>query len=131
VETPLGTFRIRPDDATGERVVERQTPDGWFSLYGWDEEAVTWADIAEANILCSTNEASPFPAHLMLNVVRNEARASLFDLRLTEGASQRTIRSGAELHDVLAHVFRLPVGAELGAALWTRLSLSAAVAEAA
>ncbi len=131
VETAIGTFRIRLDDATGEKVLERQTSDGWFALYCWDDEAVAWADIAEANILCSTSEASPFPANLMLNVIRDDARASLFNLRLTEGAPQRIIQSQEELRDVLAHVFRLAVRAELGAALWTRLSLGAAVAVAA
>jgi N-hydroxyarylamine O-acetyltransferase len=131
VATGLGTFRIRLDDVTGEKVLERRTPDGWFALYGWDEGLVSWADIAEANHLCSTSEASPFPAHLMLNVIREDGRASLFDRRLTEGASQRTLLSPEDLHDALTHVFCLSVGPDAQSVLWTKLMETTSVAEAA
>jgi N-hydroxyarylamine O-acetyltransferase len=131
VVTGLGTFRVRSDEATGEEVLERQTPDGWFALYGWDETPVSWADMVEANHLCATNEASPFPAHLMLNIIRDGSRASLFDLRLTEGASQRPLQSSENLHEVLTRVFRLSVGTEVAGALWTKLMAKASVAEAA
>jgi N-hydroxyarylamine O-acetyltransferase len=131
VVTKLGTFRIRPDHATGEKVLERQTEDGWFALYGWDEGSVSWADLVEANTLCSTSKASPFPTHLMLNLVRDDGRASLFDLRLAEGASQRTLQSPEDLHDVLTHVFGLSIGPEVHSTLWTKLMAMTSVAEAA
>ncbi|EYD76159.1 N-hydroxyarylamine O-acetyltransferase [Rubellimicrobium mesophilum DSM 19309] len=40
-EQGCGTYRLRPDAATGEQVLERQTPDGWFALYGFDRVPVT------------------------------------------------------------------------------------------
>jgi N-hydroxyarylamine O-acetyltransferase len=84
VETPLGSYRLRADTATGERMLERRNSDsdGWLALWGFDDVAVTPPDIVAANVLCARWDASPFPHHLMLNRVTETGRVSLFDRQL-------------------------------------------------
>ena len=116
----LGSFRLREDAATGETVLERETPSGWFALYGFDRVPVTEADRQGANFFCAAYPDSPFPNHLMLNRVTLNGRVSMFDLQLTEADSVRTIASAAELGQVLSDRFDLD-GVTLAPRLWRRL----------
>lgn len=126
VTTPWGTFRLRDDAATGETVLERETPTGWFALYGFDRSPITQAEIAEANILCATGSGSPFPSHLMMNRLTKEGRVSLFDREFTEmtatGTCQRSLTSASELSDVLANRFGLPEALARDQAIWQRIT---------
>jgi N-hydroxyarylamine O-acetyltransferase len=114
----LGTFRLSDDAATGETVLERKTPGGWFALYGFDRCPVTDADRAGANFFCAKSPESPFPNHIMLNRVTTDGRVSLFNLRLSASEGDRTIESPSELAKVLSDRFGLN-GAELAPRLWT------------
>jgi N-hydroxyarylamine O-acetyltransferase len=121
----LGTFRLRDDPATGETVLERETPEGWFSLYGFDNVPVTGADRLGANFFCARFPGSPFPNHIMLNRVTSQGRVSLFDLHLTTPEGNRTIASPAELAQVLTDCFGLD-GAGLAPRLWSRIPVERA-----
>lgn len=117
----LGTFRLRGDPATGETVLARETPDGWFTLYGFDEVPVTDADREGANFFCAAHPASPFPNHIMLNRVTDAGRVSLFDLRLTTPGQTRAIDSPSDLARVLHDLFGL-CDAGLAPRLWEKIA---------
>jgi N-hydroxyarylamine O-acetyltransferase len=121
----LGRFRLRADPETGETVVERQTSDGWFALYGFDEVPVTDPDRIAANFFCARFPTSPFPNHLMLNRVAAAGRSSLFDLRLTTPAGERTVGSEVELARVFAEEFALEA-TEIVSRIWNRFLASEA-----
>ena len=72
-------FRIRLDPAAGERVVEKSTPGGWFSLYGFDDVAPRPVDIEAANVVCTRWERAPFGTNLMLSRQTPDGRVSLMN----------------------------------------------------
>jgi N-hydroxyarylamine O-acetyltransferase len=121
-------FRLRADRESGETVLERQTGDTWFSLYGFDHAPVNDADIEAANFLCARWEKAPFPQNLMLNLHRTDGRVSFFNTSLrieTDGSSEvRTIGSRNELEQYLK-LFRLPCDPAMLDALWQRLRKAA------
>lgn len=121
----LGTFRLRDDPATGETVLERETQDGWFALYGFDGVPVTDADRLAANFFCAAFPGSPFPNHLMLNRVTPGGRISMFDLNLNAPEGVRTLASENELAMALTTRFGLD-GAGLAGRLWGRFQARAA-----
>ena len=119
-------FRLMPHEASGETVLERLGPDGWFPLYGFERSAVFDTDIEAANFLCARWDQAPFPNHLMLNAITLEGRTSLFD---TNGKTERAgavfewkLTSPAQLHDLLTGDFRLPVDAATSDAVWQRIA---------
>ena len=117
----LGTFRLRDDAATGEKVLERETPEGWFALYGFDRVPVTDADRLGANFFCAKFPGSPFPCHIMLNRVTAEGRVSLFDLHLTAPDGERAIESRSDLSRVLRERFGLN-DHDLASRVWVRVT---------
>lgn len=123
-------FRLRHDPANGELVVEREAGDGWFPLYGFDRVPVTAPDIDAANFLCSRWDRSPFPANLMMNIVRPDGRASLFNAaaRVEEAGGTREwlLASAEELRTVMADLFGLSCDHALAAAVWRRIAPDAA-----
>lgn len=125
-----GTFRLVPDAATGEQVLERRGPDGWRALYGFDEAHVTDADVRGANQLSATWDQSPFPGNLMVAGYDREARIGLFNRALTldGGGEQRreTLASVAGLEQVLCGRLKLPFDAATLARIWQRLPAEAA-----
>lgn len=123
VATPRGQFRLRTDGPG--TVLECATPGGWFALYGVDAVPVTPADLEAATVVCTFWEKSPFPAHLMLNLLTAGGRISLFDLRLG-GDREGTIGSRAEFAQVLADDFGLTLGTGDLDRIWTRLADTAA-----
>lgn len=80
---PNGTYRIWRDAASGERVIDKRTPAGWFPLFGFDDAHVGDMDIAAANHLCATWDAMPFPTHLMLAGFDGDTRIGVFDRAVT------------------------------------------------
>lgn len=120
------TFRLRDDEATGERVLERLQPEGWFSLYGFDSVPVTPHDVEAANFVCARWEKSPFPAHLMLSLHRDGGRAAMFDAALTlesaAGVERRTLDSTDELAAVLDGIFGLQLDRATADAVWSRIA---------
>jgi len=119
------TFRLRADDATGETVLERLQPEGWFALYGFDRVPVTTHDVEAANFVCARWEKSPFPAHLMLSLHRDGGRAAMFDTALTlesaAGVERRTLDSTDEFAAVLDGVFGLQLDRVTADAVWSRI----------
>ncbi|MCV2870058.1 arylamine N-acetyltransferase [Defluviimonas sp. WL0002] len=124
----LGQYRLRRDAATEEWVLERETTQGWFSLYGFDTVPVTEPDRIAANFFCARFPASPFPNHLMLNRVTETGRVSLFDRKLTKDDTVTELRDSADLADALRDQFRLPYDCALARNLWHKLAPEALVA---
>lgn len=120
-EDRLGRYRLRADTATEETVMERETPEGWFALYGFDRSPVTPPDYVAANFFCARFPQSPFPNHLMLHRVTANGRVSLFDRRFTSDAKEREIVSEADLASVLRKEFRIAADDRTVAAVWKRL----------
>lgn len=118
-------FRLRADAATGELVLERREESGWFALYGFDPFPVMDADVEAANFVCARWEKSPFPAHLMLSLHRDEGRAAMFDTSLTlesaDGVGKRTLASADEFAAVLDGTFGLRIDRGTVDAVWSRI----------
>ena len=121
---PNGTYRVRDDLETGERVIEQRRAEIWYPLFGFDEAYVGDEDIAGANFMCARWEAKPFAANLMLAGYDGDTRIGVFNRALTLGSSgheeRRTIGSEAELAETL---LRLRIGLDPAAVsqLWSRL----------
>lgn len=124
--TARGRWRLRPDPATGEEVLDRLGSEGWFALYGIDGAAATPADIEAAALLCTRPESSRFRDHLMLARLTPGGRAALLDRRLTVEGREQELASEAALAEALGRVFGLLLPPEEVAALWRRLSAPAA-----
>lgn len=122
IVTALGAFRLRPDLASGEWVLERETAGGWFPLYGFDRVSPVAGEIDAANRLCALSDRSPFPANLMLFRLAGGQRAGLMNLRLTLGETSRPIDGYNDFRSVLCRTFALPDDPARLPALWTRLS---------
>lgn len=125
LEAPTGRYRFTEDAAAGELVLERQTPDGWYSLFGFDRVPVRAADIEAANFVTARWEKAPFPSNLMLSRHTADGRISLLNTALRienrDGVKKRTIASPEEMQSVLAEDFALPVDRSLAAEIWRRL----------
>lgn len=122
---PNGTFRLIDDPETGERVVQRETKDGWFSLYGFDEAFVGDPDLAAANHLCAFWPMSPFSSHLLLNAYRGDARIGIFDRSMTvhsqSGEERRELTSFTEFADLLTDDLGIRVDRDVLYAIWPRI----------
>lgn len=124
-EAPSGRYRVRRDEDAGEIVLERQTVEGWFSLFGFDDARVTDADIASSNFVCARSETAPFPSNLMVSRHFDDGRISLLNTALrSERAGvvkKREIASGTDLHDVLTGEFAISLDRPETVAIWDRL----------
>ena len=122
---PNGCYRLRPETETGDRVLERQKPDGaWQALYAFDLAHVADPDIAAANYLCAHWPEMPFGNHLMLAGFDGDTRIGLFDRALSRssaaGETRSRIESRAELAALIARL-GIPLSDAEGAAIWARL----------
>ncbi|MCK5749850.1 MAG: arylamine N-acetyltransferase, partial [Oricola sp.] len=81
-QAPTGRYRFTEDAAAGELVLERETPDGWYSLFGFDRVPVRDADIEAANFVTARWEKAPFPSNLMLSRHTGEGRISMLNTAL-------------------------------------------------
>jgi len=127
-------YRIRFDSNAGERVVERETPAGWFALYGFDEVPVPDVDIEAANFLCSRWSRSPFPNNLMLHRVTEAGRISLFNkvVRKARGAEieESAVGSFEEFTTCLEDGFGLRCDEPVVRRIWDKLCASPGKASA-
>lgn len=125
LQAPTGRYRFTEDEAAGELVLEREMPDGWYSLFGFDRVPVRDADIEAANFVTARWEKAPFPSNLMLSRHTQAGRISLLNTALriegADGVTKRTIGSADEMQAVLSADFALPVDAPLAADIWRRL----------
>ena len=132
VQHVAGTpFRIVLDLVNGEHVLQRAAGDDWFSLYSFDDAAVTEPDIEAANVVCARWDKSPFPSNLMLNLHRAYGRVSLFNCAAkleADGALKTwTITTRAQLQRDLAELFQLRCDDRIIAVVWKRLSQTASL----
>lgn len=122
---PSGDYRLRADEEAGETVLERRTPDGWFSLYGFDRVPVRDADIEAANFVCARWEKASFPHNLMLSRHRPDGRVSLLNTALRvetrDGVEKSVVASADALHGAMTGLFGLPVDRAMSATIWRRL----------
>ncbi|QKV18888.1 arylamine N-acetyltransferase family protein [Oricola thermophila] len=125
-EAPTGRYRFVEDDGAGELVLERETPEGWYALFGFDRVPVSDVDVEAANFLCARWERAPFPSNLMLSRHHERGRVSLLNTALRVESrgevEKRTIASEAELRAVLLDLFSLPGAADLAPSIWRRLA---------
>ncbi|SDC67310.1 arylamine N-acetyltransferase family protein [Ruegeria marina] len=121
-----GTYRLRTDRETGERLIEKDTPGGAFTLYGFDESHVSDADIDAANHLCARWDRMPFPNNLMLAGFNGATRIGVFNRRITRetGGTIRTgdIADARDLANLLTHELGLRLEPAALGAVWSRLS---------
>jgi N-hydroxyarylamine O-acetyltransferase len=130
LEQPIGSelYRLRHEPDSDETVAEKQTAEGWYSLYGFDRMPVRPADVEAANVVCARWEQSPFPFHLMMSRVTPEGGFGLFDTRLTRRKAGvetvRTIESKAELGRALGEDLQVELAPGLLDAVAARLNLA-------
>ena len=123
-------FRLVADTATGELVLERLEPQGWFALYGFDRYPVVESDVEAGNFLAATwREKAPFSDNLVLTIRMAEGRASLFNKAATviDAAGrpeQWVLGSLTELQTVLKDLFRLDPDRSMAEMLWSKLEAS-------
>lgn len=123
------TYRMRPDARSGETVLEKQTGDAWFSLYGFDLMPVAPIDCVAANVVCARWDLSPFPSHLMMTIGTETGRLNLFDThgKWVRGNKEEEfeITSEAMLAEILATEFGIAVPPQTVSAIWQRIALPA------
>ncbi|MCV2888060.1 arylamine N-acetyltransferase family protein [Ruegeria aquimaris] len=122
---PNGTFCLRTDPVTGERLLQRDTPEGPFILYGFDEAHVSDADIEAANHLCATWEKMPFRNNLLLSGFDGATRIGAFNRMLTRDSDgrldKRELVSPTDLATLLTRDLGLCLDPATLGAIWTRL----------
>jgi len=122
---PNGVYRLVPDDAAGETVLDRRAGDDWVSLFDFDGAPAQAVDLEAANFLCARWEGAPFRANLMLALHRPEGRVAMFNRALTRGqppdATTEVIKSEAELAETLRQTFGLALTDDEIAAIWARI----------
>lgn len=119
------TYRISRDEETQEEVLERQLPDGWYGLYGFERSPAFDPDFEAANFVTARWEKAPFPDNLMMARVTEDGRNTLFNraLKVTRrGESDaRRIETFADFEEAMTGLFGLPQQPELFAAVWDRI----------
>lgn len=124
-DTPIGRYRVRTDNVTGEHVLEKQSQDAWTALYAFDEAFVGPWDIAGANHLCAVWDQMPFPDNLMLAGFDGDTRIGVFgrDVAL-QTAGQGDRRKIADKHDLMALIDRLGLTLDPATVdrVWAKLS---------
>ncbi len=119
------TYRIRRDAETQEEVLERQVPEGWYGLYGFERSPAFEPDFEAANFVTARWEKAPFPDNLMMARVTDDGRNTLFNraLKITRhGASDaRRIETSQDFEEAMTGFFGLPHLPELFAAVWDRI----------
>lgn len=120
-----GRYRITDDPVSGEKVVERRTDDGWFSLYGFDDAHVGDMDLEGANHLCATWSKFPFASHLMLNGYSGNDRIGIFDQTLTvetsSGVERREFAGFPDFAGTLVKRLALSLDDEILQFVWERI----------
>lgn len=124
-EAPTGRYRFVEDPDAGEVVLEREMPDGWFSLFGFDRVPVRDVDIEAANFVCARWEKTPFPSNLMMSLHRADGRVSLLNTALRvesrRGVAKSSLVSEEDLRVVLENEFELSTAADLAPEIWRRI----------
>lgn len=119
------TYRVRRDEATQEEVLERQVPDGWYGLYGFERSPAFEPDFEAANFVTARWDKAPFPDNLMMARVTKQGRNTLFNraLKVTrQGESDATrLATFDEFEEAMIGLFWLPRQTELFAAVWDRI----------
>jgi N-hydroxyarylamine O-acetyltransferase len=84
-------YRIRFEAESGEHVLERQTDEGWFALYGFDRVDVRPADIEASNFLCAASPRQSFAGSMKFYRLTDRASISFLDgrARFVGGGSKR------------------------------------------
>ncbi|HWU62006.1 MAG TPA: arylamine N-acetyltransferase [Ensifer sp.] len=119
------TYRVRRDEDTQEEVLERQVPDGWYGLYGFERAPAFEPDFEAANFVTARWEKAPFPHNLMMARVTESGRNTLFNraLKVTrhgESATRR-IETSEDFEKAMTGLFGLPPQSELFATVWDRI----------
>ncbi|MDF1716755.1 MAG: arylamine N-acetyltransferase [Sulfitobacter sp.] len=126
---PNGSYRLWHDERTGERVVDKRTGAGWFSLYGFDNAHVGKADIEAANFICAHWDTMPFSGHLMLAGFDGDTRIGVFDRAVTRegpaGAKKSMIADFEALSRLLTEELHLRLDAPTLRRIWNRLAQQA------
>ena len=119
------TYRVRRDEETQEEVLERQVPEGWYGLYGFERAPAFEPDFEAANFVTARWHKAPFPHNLMMARVTEDGRNTLFNraLKVTRhGESDaRRIETYEDFEEAMKGLFGLPHQAELFAAVWDRI----------
>ncbi|HZH09607.1 MAG TPA: arylamine N-acetyltransferase [Microvirga sp.] len=123
---PNGTFRFREDQTTRETVVERQSPSGWFSLFGFDETPFTPADIEGANFLCTRSPVQPFSANLMMSMHHSDGYVSVMNRSVKVDGPSLTrswrVNSPADLKKVVVELLGMKYDEATLEKIWARLA---------
>ncbi len=120
------TYRMRRDLKTGEEVLERLVGDDWYALYGFDRARVQPVDFEAANFVTARWEKAPFPNNLMMAIVTDEGRNSIFNRTLKiatdDWTESREIETYSDFQAIMTGLFALPENEALFAAAWQRLA---------
>lgn len=119
------TYRVRRDEDTQEEVLERQTPEGWYGLYGFERSPAFDPDFEAANFVTARWDKAPFPHNLMMARVTEDGRNTLFNraLKITAKGETDARRIGTfeDFEEAMNGLFGLPHLPDLFAAVWGRI----------
>jgi len=126
VQTIAGTnFRFREDGETGERVLERQNPNGWFALFGFEGTRFAPIDVEGANYLCALWPRQPFRNSLRMSIRLPDEDVALLNRGLkrtgASGGNTTEIGSAEELAKHFVELFGLAYDDETVMQIWARL----------
>jgi N-hydroxyarylamine O-acetyltransferase len=110
---PNGLYRVWSDPLTGERVVDKRLPDGWFPLYSFDDTHVGEMDLEGANYICATWDAMPFVGNLMLAGFDGDTRIGVFNRTVTREGPDGTEKSEIADYPSFAALLRQDLGLRL------------------
>jgi N-hydroxyarylamine O-acetyltransferase len=117
-QTDMGTFRLSQPD--GLFLLSTKRPDGWRTMYAFNLEPQLQSDFELANWYTSTSPLVPFTSMLIAERVSSGKRYKLVNRRVTvetrDGAvdEERSIRSAAELGQILDEIFHITPPAPAG-----------------
>ncbi|MGA2057666.1 MAG: arylamine N-acetyltransferase [Bradyrhizobium sp.] len=109
--TAMGTYRLTRSDGLLSLGAKRQS--GWRTLYVFDLQPQIQADYELGNWFTSTNPSTPLTTRLIMERLAAGERHRLVDRALSteardgEVVAERTLRSAAELSEVMRDTFKV------------------------
>lgn len=115
------------EPVSGEYILQRETPDGWFNIFTFNREKVLPVDVEVANYFTSTMTKSPFRNQLMCAFQINGGLVSFQKNNLVTMAPDMTIvntmviKNTDELKKTLAEKFKILLDSNIVEKIWERV----------
>lgn len=116
------------EPVSGEYILQRETPDGWFNIFTFNREKVLPVDVEVANYFTSTMPKSPFRNQLMCAFQTPDGLISFQKNSLVTMAPDMTIvntmviKNADELKKTLTEKFKILLDFNIAEKIWERVN---------